>query len=140
MAYMVDIVDVPVPEDDPGAWEAREDTLAHEDPERPGPSERFSELYRLLTAKFPCIMDDPDGPWSDGPLINNFGVRATTLGVSFSRVREVLPFLVETCTSHGFVVFDPQEERVFRPSSLVAPGPAQQRPVGCRKWWQVWKR
>ena len=67
------------------------------------------QLYDRLTARYQCITEDSNGPWSDGPLVNNFGQRSATLGISFSRVGEVLPFLVETATAMGFWVLDAQD-------------------------------
>jgi hypothetical protein len=59
------------------------------------------ELHRRLTSRYPCICDDDSGPWSVGPLINNCGQQRPCVGVSYSRVEEVLPFLVETTTEMG---------------------------------------
>ena len=58
------------------------------------------ELHDALTARYPCICTLPDdrvdeeGVWSDGPLWNDFGHRAAALGMIWSRVEDVLPFLV----------------------------------------------
>jgi hypothetical protein len=72
-------------------------------------------LYDRLTLKFPCIMEDPNSPWADGPLINDFGDKLATVGVIVSRMEEALPFVIETATDMGFTVFDAGAEEIFRP-------------------------
>jgi hypothetical protein len=105
------------------------------------PSADMRALHDRLTARYPCITVDPDnGPWSDGPLINNFGRRSATLGLSFSRVSEVLPFLITTATEMGFWVLDAQEELVHLPGGVtIAPGSPPERPPSVKSWWQFWK-
>ena len=103
------------------------------------PSAQMLELHRRLTAQHPCIMDDPDGPWSDGPLINNFGQRAATLGISFSRLAKVLPFLIATATKMGFWVFDAQDEAVHLPGGATLRPRALPRRSSGKAWWQFWK-
>lgn len=69
----------------------------------------FRKLYDRLTMKYPRICtlsDDLDGVWSDGPLWNDLGDRAAVLGVVYSRVEEVLPFLLKTANDLGLVVFE----------------------------------
>jgi hypothetical protein len=102
------------------------------------PSAAMQELHRRLTARYPCITQDPDGPWSDGPLINNFGQHAATLGISYSHVEDVLPFVIGEATAMGFWIFDPQDETVH------LPGGKRLRPANVpvprkRAWWQFWK-
>ena len=115
MSYTVAIVVPPVPADDRAAWTGL-DALVEEEGERP---RVFQELHDRLTAAYPCICSLPDdqvddGVWSDGPLINNFGHRAAVLGISFSRVEEVLPILVKTATDLGLIVFDWQTNLIHR--------------------------
>jgi hypothetical protein len=61
-----------------------------------------------------------DTVWSDGPLINNFGHRAAVLGMSYSRVEEVLPFLVESANALGLSVFDWATKTVHRAEQAAA--------------------
>jgi hypothetical protein len=148
MSYGIDIVAGEVPQSYEEALELRDEVSAAHDElfetvddlgiEEPSPEMR--ELHRRLTALFPCICDDSDGPWSDGPLINNFGQQSATLGISFSRVEEVLPFVIATATEMGFWVLDTQDERVHLPGGATI-GPAEPEvPVPPRKrWWQFWK-
>jgi hypothetical protein len=107
MSYNVAIVIPPISTDAAEAWEAL-DGFIEEDGPRPAV---FQELHDRLTARYPCMCSVPDDQiddtvWSDGPLINDFGHRAAVLGMSYSRVEEVLPFLVETSTGLGLAVFD----------------------------------
>src|SRR5207302_10159272 len=101
------------------------DTLIREKGPRPP---LFQELHDRLTARYPCMCSVPDDEvddtvWSDGPLINDFLHRAAVLGMSYSRVEEVLPFLVETANGLGLVVFDWATARVYR----AEPGAAADR-------------
>src|SRR5580700_7068995 len=105
MSYNVAVVIPPVPSDDAEAWTVVDGLIEQEGP-RPAV---FQELHDRLTARYPCmcsVSDDEidDTVWSDGPLINDFGHRAAVLGMSYSRVEEVLPFLVETANALGLVV------------------------------------
>ena len=122
MSYNVAVVIPPVPPDDAAAWAAVDDLIEQEGP-RPAV---FQELHNRLTARYPCMCSVPDEEiddtvWSDGPLINNFGHRAAVLGMSYSRVEEVLPFLVETANALGLVVFDWATETVHRAEPGTAP-------------------
>jgi hypothetical protein len=115
MSYDVAVVIPPVPDDDAEAWEALDELIEQEGP-RPAV---FQELHDRLTARYPCMCSVPDDEiddtvWSDGPLINDFLHRAAVLGISYSRVDEVLPFLVETANDLGLVVFDWATETIHR--------------------------
>jgi len=116
MSYTIAIVLPPIPADDAAAWDALDEYIEQQG-SRPAV---FQKLHDRLTAKYPCICslsDDEvdDGVWSDGPLINNFSHRAAELGISFSKVDEVMPFIVTTANDLGLVVFDAQTETVHRP-------------------------
>lgn len=143
MSYVVDVVLVPPPatyeaalalrEGLADARDARLKTGAPVPYERP--SEAMRQLHQALTARFPCINDDPDGPWSDGPLINNFGQRIATLGIVGSRLAEVLPFLIASANDRGFWVLDSQGSVVHLPGgSKLRPTP---QPVE-KPWWRFW--
>ena len=116
MSYNVAIVIPPVPASDADAWAALDDLIEEQGP-RPAV---FQELHDRLTARYPCMCSVPDDQiddtvWSDGPLINDFLHRAAVLGVSYSRVDEVLPFLIESANDLGLVVFDWGTEAIHRP-------------------------
>jgi hypothetical protein len=121
MSYNVAICTEPVPSKDEEAWQAV-DSLIDAKGE---PPEVFKELHDRLTRRYPCICTlsdervDDDGVWSDGPLWNDFGHRAAVLGMVYSRVEEVLPFLVETANDLGLVVFHWGGPSIYRPKSKV---------------------
>lgn len=115
MSYNIAILVPPIPVEDAEAWKAVDSLI---DLQGPRPVV-LKKLHGRLTAKYPCLCsltDDQidDGVWSDGPLINNFGHRAAVLGISYSRVAEVLPFLVESANDLGLVVVDWATEQIHR--------------------------
>jgi hypothetical protein len=115
MSYNVAIVIPPVPANDGDAWQIIDSLIAETGP-RP---DVFRELHDRLTVRYPCMCSVPDDQvddtvWSDGPLINNFGFRAAVLGMSYSAVGQVLPFLVTTANAMGLTVFDWSTKRIYR--------------------------
>jgi hypothetical protein len=102
MSCNVAICSEPVPSKDEEAWQVV-DSLIDAKGE---PPEVFKELHDRLTRRYPSYARVDDGVWSDGPLWNDFGHRAAVLGMVYSRVDEVLPFLVETANDLGLVVLD----------------------------------
>ena len=140
MSYTVDIWNQAFPAEPAEAWALRDELLALRDaePSRDPPSEEMVELHRRLTARYACICDDENGPWSDGPLINNFGPGRAILGISYSKVQEVLPFVVETATAMGFHVFDGQDEAIHRPGGSTATQARDERQRTPKPWWRVW--
>ena len=120
MSYDVAVCLPPIASDSKTAWDELNGLL---DAEGPTPDE-FRELHKRLTARYPCICDLPDelideGVWSDGPLISNFGHRAASLGIVYSRVADVLPYLIQTANALGMVVFDCAAHTIFRPSKRI---------------------
>ena len=116
MSYTVTICQAPVAADDKAAWQQEKEWVELEGPV----PDVFYEMISQLTARYPCICDladdeVDDGVWSDGPLRNNAGHKATVLGMVWSRADEVQPFIVETANQLGLVVFDPQINRIYRP-------------------------
>ena len=115
MSYNVAIVIPPLPASDAKAWAVVNDLIEQEGP-RP---KVFQKLHDQLTARYPCMCSVPDDEiddtvWSDGPLINNFGYRSAVLGMAYSRIDEVLPFLIVTANALGLVVFDWATETIYR--------------------------
>jgi hypothetical protein len=112
MSYDVAICTEPVPLKDKEAWQAV-DSLIDTKGEKP---EVFKRLHDRLTERYPCICTlsddrvDEDGVWSDGPLWNDFGYRAAVLGMVYSRVEEVLPFLVKTPTTLDWLYLTGQDQ------------------------------
>lgn len=123
MSYTVAICISDMPTDDELAWsEANKLADSLDVDETPAPA--FQQLHDDLTESFPCLCelaDDEidDGVWSDGPLINNFGRHAAVLGVVYSAVDRVIPFLIDAANSRGMTVFDWQTETIHRPGDLV---------------------
>lgn len=123
MSYNVAICTPPLPAEDDKAWDGL-DSLINE---QGAPPPVFRELHDALTALHPCICTLPDdkvdekGVWSDGPLWNDFGHCAAVLGMTWSRVEEVLPFLVRTANSLGLTVFDWGGPTIYRPGSAPRP-------------------
>lgn len=116
MSYNFAICLPPVASTDQAAWQELDPILDEEGPASP----QFVELHARLTKRFPCICDlteelVDDGVWSDGPLIDNFGPRGAVLGVSYSRVEDVLPFVITTANQMGMAVFDWGTEKIHRP-------------------------
>ena len=144
MSYVVEIITVEPPKSYEDALIVRDDLSEARDARGGDPFEaaspQMAELHRRLTARYPCICDDSDGPWSDGPLINNFGQDVATLGISYSRVAEVLPFLVTTANEMGFWVLDCQDEVLHLPGGdAVRPASGEGATLHRRRWWEFWK-
>jgi len=119
MSYNVAICTPPVPAEDDTAWDGLDNLIN----EQGAPPPVFRELHDALTARCPCICTRPDdkvdegGVWSDGSLWNDFGHRAAVLGMTWSRVDEVLPILVRRANSLGLTVFDWGGPTIYRPGS-----------------------
>lgn len=146
MSYAIDITAETLPDDDAGAWAVLEVLRASSDQDEYGspPGQHFLPLYEKLTARYPCITQ-PEGsgsPWSDGPLISNFGKKHAVLGLSSSQVRDALPFVIETATELGFTVFDPQDEKIHRPGDsrgMLKNQASHAEYIQAKKpWWKPW--
>ena len=117
MGYNVAICVPPVSANDKEAWLGLDQLIDA----RGDVPQVFKELHGRLTARYPCISTlsdeeiDDVGVWSDGPLWNDFGHRVAVLGMVYSRVEEVLPFLVKTSNDLGLVVFDWAGPDIYRP-------------------------
>ncbi len=123
MSYTVGLLIEKSHSDDATAFEqfnALADASDINDPPHPA----FVAVHRELTTRFPCICDlqddeVDDGVWSDGPLIDNFGVRQAVIGFMFSHVDTVLPFVIEVARKNEITVFDWQTEIVHRPGDML---------------------
>ena len=139
MSYDITISLAPVPADDKAAWQQRNEWLEKIEDRLEGERsmpQPFAKLHADLTARFPCICDLPDdrvddGVWSDGPLRDNFGHEVAELGIIFSRVEDVLPFVIETANRLGLTVFDRQTDQIHRPGQSA-------RTRKSKSWWQFW--
>lgn len=119
MSYTVSITRNDIPSDDKQAWDAMEKLYANDNGQS---AEDFVDLINKFTERYPCICDLPDdkvddGVWSDGQLVNNAGDKITTIGVVYSQVENVIPFVIDTSNKFGFVVFDGQTGQIFRPDT-----------------------
>ena len=146
MSWTIEIATGEFSADDVEAWEELESLRDEEDQREYGepPSADMKVLYDRLTAKYPCIMEDPNSPWSDGPLINNFGDKLATLGFVSSGMADAHPFVIETATELGFTVFDAGDEKIHRPAGWQPPptkfgSSATETDVPFRRpWWRFW--
>jgi len=134
MSYNVAITLRDIPAIDAAAWTELDTAI---DAQGPVPH-IFEQLLARLTNRYPCICDLPDeqvddGVWSDGPLRNNFGHRASVLGIVYSRVDEVLPFLIAQANVLGLVVFDWATETIHRPR----PARAARKPANMVLRWSI---
>ena len=114
-SYTFAVCNAALPE---GYKAAEEEAFRLQEQPEPDPAV-FHELIDRLTARYPCICDptradSDDGPWCSGPLRQKRYTRATVLGLIFSRVDEVLPFVIETATAMGLTVVDWQTGQVHR--------------------------
>ena len=80
----------------------------------------FKDFHDKATKLFPCLCslsDDEidDGVWCDGPLINNFMVKAPVIGFSNSKVEEALPVIGNLALDMGLSVLDWQASKVYNP-------------------------
>lgn len=119
MSYVVHCWDFPIPK-----------TLADavrlcgelQDRSRPQNS-LFLHLARQLTARHPCIMelddDDEGAVWTDGPLDGASDSGVYSLGIQWQHLEAVQPFVVETATALGLVVFDDQQGAAYLPGGSV---------------------
>jgi hypothetical protein len=67
-----------------------------------------------IRARFGDVNDDPDGPFLYE--VSDFtGVPANwvSFSISWSRVKEVCPVLIEIAKSQGLAVYDPQEDKIL---------------------------
>src|SRR6478735_7168051 len=120
MSYTVFISRNHVPEDNKAAWKYFEEVNETDNGQ---PAQDFIDFKNKLRERHPCLCDLPEdeldekGVWSDGPLIDNAGEKITGLGIIYSEVERVLPFVIETANNMGFVVFDGQDDSTYRPGS-----------------------
>jgi hypothetical protein len=140
VSWTIDITYEPVAADTKRAWKQLDALREEEEAREYGtlPSGRMLELYGRLVARYPCITEDPSSPWSDGPLIYDFGDKLTTVGVVTSRIEDALPVIIETATDMGFTVFDPGDEAIHRPKGWQAPVETNREGTSKKPWWMFW--
>lgn len=114
MSYNVEVVAIPVPDDDTAAWAFLDGLFKRYHEEACIQPDVFVRLHKRLTERYPCMCDDDGAPWADGPLIDNFGSELAVLGVVSSEAAAVVPFVIESATAMGLTVFDSQEGTIHR--------------------------
>lgn len=135
MSYTISITRNVVSSNDELAWDELEQICEREE-SATDHARDFLIFIESLKLRFPCICDLSDdeieakGVWTDGPLSNNAGADLIILGVIFSHVHEVVPFVISMASKVGFVVFDPQEGKIYRP----LPIPEQTPPTRPSFW------
>jgi hypothetical protein len=118
--YPVAICRPPISPDDKIAWQELDGII-----ETGGdPPEIFRLLYGRLTARYPPNAAVPDDEienwvWGEGTLWNRFRHKAAVLDLVWSRMDEVLPFLIEASNALGLTVFDWGDHRIHRPGKGV---------------------
>ena len=120
MSYIVSITKSDLPSSDKEAWSYLEELQKNYFNTTNESAQIFLDLLSDLTEKYPCICDLPDdkiddGVWSDGPLKNNAGKEMMSLGVTFSNVNNVIPFLIQKANKLNLTVFDTQTGQIHRP-------------------------
>jgi hypothetical protein len=140
MSYTVDLIVGSLPASDAEAWRAIE-TLReryHEDKSDKAPA--LVKLHEQLIKRYPCLCsyaeDDPameQSPWADGPMLGNFASEMGMLAIVFSRVDEVVPFIIEQASNLSISVADGQTGRIYRPIVGSQPPVRREKP-----WWKFW--
>ncbi|MFZ6659150.1 hypothetical protein [Undibacterium sp. TJN19] len=126
MSYTIEIFANPLPQERQQALaeaaHIKEDYLQESGKIHPS----LRKLHAQLVKQYPCLssydeddQDQEDCPWSDGPLINNFGSQMAMLGIS-NHQDEVLAFIILCSGKLGLTVIDPQEGVVYQPNDMQA--------------------
>ncbi len=122
MSFTVDLIPGGLPEDEKEAWKTLEEMRKSYYDDSSQKEDRLIQLHNILTKKYPCLCsyddDDPEmdnSPWADGPMIDNFASKMGMLAVVYSKVDEVIPFILESALSLGITVVDGQSEKIYRP-------------------------
>jgi hypothetical protein len=123
MSYSLVFAHPPIPSDDDEAFRwVRKQLDAYRSDFRP-PHSQLKLLYDALTDQYPCLCDLPDeqmdeAVWCSGPLIDRFSHKLAVVSVAFTRLEEVMPFIVATALRIGCAVFDLQGMMIYRPGGM----------------------
>ncbi|WP_285577339.1 hypothetical protein [Actinoallomurus iriomotensis] len=105
--------DGPVTAEDAGD---RYEQVAEQEPPGGEPDQQVAAFHQELTSRFPDLDDLPDeddsSPWMDYLDLSADGV---FMKIAFSRVEEMVPYVIELAAEHGLVCYDPQEHVVHNP-------------------------
>lgn len=123
MSYSLVFSRAPIPGDDDEAfsWVRKQLDAYRLDSRLPHPQLKL--LHDVLTEKYPCLCDLPDeqineAVWCSGPLIDRFSHDLAVVSVAFTRLEEVMPFIVATALGMGCSVFDLQAKMIYRPGGI----------------------
>lgn len=87
------------------------------------PNTQFVALAQRLTARHPCITtldeDDENAVWTDGPMDGRTDGPLWGIGILSQHIDTVQPFVVETATALGFVVYDDQAGACHLPGGFT---------------------
>ncbi|MEZ9858652.1 hypothetical protein AB4381_09235 [Vibrio splendidus] len=80
----------------------------------------YQQFHDEVIKLFPCLCSLSDenvdnGVWCDGPLINNFTVKAPVIGFSYSKAEEALPVVGQLALKMGLSILDWQSQQVYNP-------------------------
>lgn len=128
MSYMLTIIVPALPDEKALAWGEAHRLCSEENDDAPK-APVLIDLYKILVSVYPCMssyrIDDPaidKCPWSDGPLINNFGSATAVLGLATSKDRyDLKSLIVSAGRALGLTVLDEQSDEIHRPH-VHAPG------------------
>ena len=140
MSYTVDLIIGNLPQRDIDAWKAIEILRERYYGDKAGKAPVLIELHQKLTERYPCLCsyteNDPrmeECPWADGPMIGNFASEMGMLAIIFSRVDEVIPFIIQSANDLGITVADGQSLKIHLPRSFQAKGGSK------KPWWKRWQ-
>ena len=127
MSYTIEIYTSTLPDDDQQALAQAEQIKVAYRQESGKIHPGLRKLHGLLIKEYPCLSsyedDEEEGmddcPWSDGPLINNFGAQMAILGIR-NHQDEVLAHILSCAGKLQLSVIDPQEGVLYRPNSDLA--------------------
>ena len=139
MSYTVELIVGQLPSDKNDAWSKVESLREAYYEDKREKASALLALHDALTARYPCLCSYADGdpevdqcPWADGPMIGNFAHEMGMLAISFSRVDEVLPFIIQEANARGITVADGQSGEIHRPRPSGTADPSK------RSWWRWW--
>ena len=85
-------------------------------------SNDFKRFHDRLITKYPCITEDDESVWGDGPLIGNFGDKITCLNLSIGfsneeqkRLSDALIYIMTLATEFNFDVYLEGRNKIIRP-------------------------
>lgn len=123
MSYVLNFWDFPIPHTAAEADRFCSEARARQRSQNP----LFIQLASALTARYPCLCDFDDDEvdacvWLDGPLDGITDRGGYALGIVTRHLDEVYPFVIETATSLGLVVYDFQSGEAFLPAGMAVRG------------------